>query len=388
MTDAIKNARIESQTGKISYVYNPSTTTGVEESPPPSSATVFTPTSVGIGGVAYLPLLGGTMLGSLILSGDPVLDLEAATKQYVDDLIAGVDGGSVDLSGYVLKAGDTMTGLLTLSGAPTTGLHATTKTYVDTADALKLNLSGGTLTGTLTLAGDPTNALEAATKQYVDGLIPDVSGFVLRAGDTMTGDLILAGDPTVALEAATKQYVDARLALAGGTMTGDLILSGDPTVALEAATKQYVDARLALAGGTMTGDLVLAADPDQPLEAATKQYVDGLVPPLSFVVYVEDKPTDAAVLTRFKAPEAFNFPLNMSTSFATASVAATAETVFTIKKNGTSFGTATFAAAGVEGTFAVTATSFAAGDTFSLEAPATADTTLANIGFTFVGVRV
>ena len=32
----------------------------------------------------YLPLLGGTMLGDLILHGDPVSSLQAATKQYVD----------------------------------------------------------------------------------------------------------------------------------------------------------------------------------------------------------------------------------------------------------------------------------------------------------------
>lgn len=33
----------------------------------------------------YLPLLGGTMLGDLILNRDPVLSLQAATKQYVDN---------------------------------------------------------------------------------------------------------------------------------------------------------------------------------------------------------------------------------------------------------------------------------------------------------------
>lgn len=32
----------------------------------------------------YLPLLGGTMLGDLILNSDPALPLQAATKQYVD----------------------------------------------------------------------------------------------------------------------------------------------------------------------------------------------------------------------------------------------------------------------------------------------------------------
>jgi hypothetical protein len=35
------------------------------------------------------------------------------------------------LAGKVSKSGDTMTGALTLPGAPTSGLHAATKTYVD-----------------------------------------------------------------------------------------------------------------------------------------------------------------------------------------------------------------------------------------------------------------
>lgn len=33
----------------------------------------------------YLPLLGGTMLGDLILHSDPIYSLQAATKQYVDE---------------------------------------------------------------------------------------------------------------------------------------------------------------------------------------------------------------------------------------------------------------------------------------------------------------
>ena len=37
-----------------------------------------------------LPLTGGTMTGPLILSGDPTENLEAATKQYVDEAKASV----------------------------------------------------------------------------------------------------------------------------------------------------------------------------------------------------------------------------------------------------------------------------------------------------------
>lgn len=39
-------------------------------------------------------LTGGTLSGSLYLYGDPTSNLEAATKQYVDNSILIIDGGS------------------------------------------------------------------------------------------------------------------------------------------------------------------------------------------------------------------------------------------------------------------------------------------------------
>lgn len=65
---------------------------------------------------------GGTMTGSLILSGAPTSSLQAATKAYVD---------AIDLSSRVAKAGDTMSGYLTLVGDPVSNNQAATKHYVD-----------------------------------------------------------------------------------------------------------------------------------------------------------------------------------------------------------------------------------------------------------------
>jgi hypothetical protein len=99
---------------------------------------------------------------------------------------------------------------------------------------------------------------------------------------------------------------------------------------------------------------------------------------------------NSEVLLRFVAPRAVNFPANFSTSYATAAVAATASTVFTLAKNGASIGTVTFAAAGTSGTWASSggaAQALAAGDVLTLTGPATADTTLADIGFTIAGTR-
>lgn len=41
----------------------------------------------------YLKLSGGTLTGSLTLSGNPSSNLQAATKQYVDSQVGGIDPG-------------------------------------------------------------------------------------------------------------------------------------------------------------------------------------------------------------------------------------------------------------------------------------------------------
>lgn len=80
---------------------------------------------------------------------------------------------------------------------------------------------------------------------------------------------------------------------------------------------------------------------------------------------------------------ALSLPAGVSGSYARAETAATAQTIFTLKKNNSSFGTCTFAAAGTSGTFSVASpVTFAAGDTVTVEAPAVADSTIRYIGFT------
>jgi hypothetical protein len=78
-----------------------------------------------------LPLAGGTLTGPLVLDGYvgglPTLDLQAATKRYVDNRIP----TAADVTGKVDKAGDIMTGFLTLHASPSATDHATSKQYVD-----------------------------------------------------------------------------------------------------------------------------------------------------------------------------------------------------------------------------------------------------------------
>jgi hypothetical protein len=102
------------------------------------------------GWIETVPLAGGTMLGSLILSKDPGVALEAATKQYVD--AHAFSDAPNDTNTYGRHAG-AWTQVLTLTQANLTYLQ----------------LSGGTLTNALILpASAPTQANQAVTKSYVD----------------------------------------------------------------------------------------------------------------------------------------------------------------------------------------------------------------------------
>lgn len=66
---------------------------------------------------------------------------------------------------------------------------------------------------------------------------------------------------------------------------------------------------------------------------------------------------------------------------AVATVAATASTVFTIRKDTTTVGTITFAAGATLGTVSISSGAITALQNVTLEAPATPDATLANISF-------
>ena len=99
-------------------------------------------------------------------------------------------------------------------------------------------------------------------------------------------------------------------------------------------------------------------------------------------------PTADLVLVYVPVAREITFPASLTGSRMIARTAATASTVFSIKKNGTEFGTATFAAAGTSATFtAASETIFSAGDILTMTAPSTADATLAGLGWVLVGTR-
>lgn len=232
-------------------------------------------------------------------AGNEAIHLTAAQNTFLDSVtvtatevnrLSGVtDNVQTQLDSKVALAGGTMTGLLVLSANPVANLGAATKGYVDTQDALKVSKTGDTMTGALVLPGDPTAALEAAPKQYVDNSVSGHAGneaiHLTAAQNTLLDAITVDASEINHLDGVTgnvQTQIDGKVAKTGGTMTGALNLpAANPATATEATHKGYVDAQDALkvskAGDTMTGALVLPGDPTAALEATPKQYVDSTV---------------------------------------------------------------------------------------------------------------
>lgn len=97
----------------------------------------------------------------------------------------------------------------------------------------------------------------------------------------------------------------------------------------------------------------------------------------------------SANAARYPAKAPYDFTVSQSNSSGVALVAATASTVYTLKKgtvaSSTTIGTFTFGIGGTVATVSISAGAINAGDTVWMEGPATADATLADIAFLIRG---
>jgi hypothetical protein len=140
----------------------------------------------------------------------PTNDLDAATKKYVDDEVAGVVSAAP-------AALDTLNEL-----AAALGDDANFSTTITNSIATKLPKAGGTMSGEIAMgsnkitgAADPTGAQDVATKAYTD---TQRDTRVAKTGDSMSGALAMGNSkitglatPTAATDATNKTYVDGIL---------------------------------------------------------------------------------------------------------------------------------------------------------------------------------
>jgi len=276
---------------------------------PDTSATWFNAGTSGTD-IAYFNTTGLNMVGltTVVLGKQPTANMHAATKQYVDGIIASSGGPFLPITAGPSQA---LTGQLYLPHVtPTVDEMATAKFYVDAADQNLQSQISAVVSGNLVFYGQldvandvvqykytinipnspmppPTSVpkggyiivtvggippatgsnippLPLGTPQYVRGdwFISDGDMWIFLPTGLVyfTADAVEVTPPiqgTTNVQATLNWLNTNKLNLAGGTMTGSLVLQSDPTSNLMAATRQYVDARpfLPLAGGTMTGGI-------------------------------------------------------------------------------------------------------------------------------------
>lgn len=175
---------------------------------------------------------GGTMTGPLFLAADPVGDLEATTKQYVDSKIATFDAskftsGTLQVGRLPVFTGDvtSSSGSSNLSLA-NSGVSGGVFCKV-TVNAKGLIIAGGSLA--------ESDLPDLDWSKFTSGKPNTIAGYgitdgLTKAGGTVTGSLTLHADPTSANHLATKQYVD------NATSSSSVLKTGDITTKMTSST--------------------------------------------------------------------------------------------------------------------------------------------------------
>lgn len=180
---------------------------------------------------------GGTLTGSLILSSDPVQNLEAATKQYVDNINADSKnvwyGTCTTAAGTAAKVVTTTTGNFALETGAT--VYVLFNTAHTSSTRITLNVDGTGDTAVNTTSTNGITAYQISPKQVVC-FVYDGESFRVQGGAVATTTyygmtkLSSATNSTSTATAATSSAVKSAYDLAsvavpssGGTMTGALV---------------------------------------------------------------------------------------------------------------------------------------------------------------------
>ena len=314
----------DSQAATKAYVDAMLATAGIPEVPPVPQGQIWAretgqwvPISQSEG--TFLPLTGGTMGGSINMSGNTITNMAAvpampngaAPAQWVLNQIASVslyqgtwdaDTNTPDLtqlsthvnaytwiaittsvSGVVIGAaipglqgmtifnGDTI--IYSTAQGAFSAIHAGGITLPE-ADARYVMLAGSQMSGALLLNSDATQNMQAVTFQQLEAAV----------ANTVTPDAPADGQAYLRVGVGTNRWVPG-LPLAGGILTGSLTLAGNATTALMPVPLQQMTSAitaaaaglLPIAGGTMTGPIVLASNATTNLNPVPLQQLNSML---------------------------------------------------------------------------------------------------------------
>jgi hypothetical protein len=184
---------------------------------------------------------GDSMTGPLYLSGYPAQPAEAATKGYVDGLIANISLPALTLTGLMVtnalgyipvnKAGDTLSGPLSLAADPTAAMHAATKQYVDAF------VGAGTGTGEWVFRTPTSNATAAALLTRICAPTSNAAG-AANLGTTRNGGIattnfainyVVTAQTTANSDIGLAAYTVATNMNGGGVIGGNFVGAGPRT---------------------------------------------------------------------------------------------------------------------------------------------------------------
>lgn len=328
-------------------------------------------------------------ISTLVGSAGSTMDTlgEIATLLASDESTAAALATTV--AGKVAKAGDTMTGDLHLAapgGSDNTDKavsSAWVRTYVT-------GLGYGTGSGTVTSVDLTMPTLFSVTGNPVTG-----SGTLAVALATQTANRVLAGPTTGSAAAPTfRALVTADMPAGTGTVTSvGLTMPSDFSVGSSPVTGSGT---IAVTRTTQSANLVQAGpSTGSPATPTYRSLVAADLPsgigsniPYDIGFFAEGVLTTSEVVARFVCPRALSLASGAS-GVAICGVAPTGATaVMTLTKNGSSFGTVTYATGSTVGTVSITdATSFAIGDIIGWVGPASVDATLSDVSATLTATR-
>ena len=203
----------------------------------------------------FLPISGGTMTGPLTLSGAPLVNLHAATKQYVDEQVAAAEGDPLaieDDDSEVLASALRLDFGFALD--VTSGAGQEAEISVDESEFLTVVFLTGAQTisgnktfandvdvdGILTVTGNPSTGNQVANKTYVDEQVSSAANAGKLAVEDDNAEILaeaLRLDFGHALDVTSGAGQEAEIVVDESEfttvvfLTGDQVISGNKTFA-------------------------------------------------------------------------------------------------------------------------------------------------------------